>query len=336
MELYRKVRLACRDGMSEGAAARHFGVSRESVRKMLEFSVPPGYRRTAPVRRPKLDGFTGLIDERLRRDRDDDHRKRRHTAKRIFERLRDEHGFTAGYTIVKDYVRAHHRRRREMYVPLAHPPGHGQADFGQAWAFIGGVKRKVHFFAFDLPQSDASYVRAYPVATAEAWVDGHVHAFSFFGGVAFPGDFDGLLAGRDLDEPALVGPPDEGDFGRLNAHDIAVVLRATDAALLICTTLIHGRVESHVSAFRMTDAGDPLCYGRDGSAAWGQIDEEANHRRGDFGCRVRRPCCGRAGPGSLRDRRSGGERGSAQGGSCQASCHRTKLLVPRLDAERAA
>ena len=183
MELYRKVRLACRDGMSERAAARHFGISRESVRKMLEFSFPPGYRRTAPVRRPKLDGFTGLIDEWLGRDRDDDHRKQKHTAKRIFERLRDEHGFTGGYTIVKDYVREHHRRRPEMYVPLVHPPGHGQADFGEAWAYIGGVKRKVHFFAFDLPQSDASYVRAYPAATAEAWFDGHAHAFSFFGTV---------------------------------------------------------------------------------------------------------------------------------------------------------
>ena len=94
MELYRKVRLAGRDAMSERAAARHFGVSRESVRKMLAFSVPPGYRRTAPVRRPKLDGFTGLIDEWLRGDRKDEHRKQRHTAKRIFERLRDEHGFT--------------------------------------------------------------------------------------------------------------------------------------------------------------------------------------------------------------------------------------------------
>ena len=96
MELYRKVRLACRDGMSERAAARHFGISRESVRKMLEFSVPPGYRRTAPMRRPKLDGFTGFIDEWLRGDRKDEHRKQKHTAKRIFERLRDEHGFTGG------------------------------------------------------------------------------------------------------------------------------------------------------------------------------------------------------------------------------------------------
>ena len=183
MELYRKVRLACRDAMSERAAARHFGISRESVGKMLEFSVPPGYRRTAPVRRPKLDGFTGLIDEWLRGDRKDEHRKQRHTAKRIFERLRDEHDCTGGYTIVKDHVREHHRRRREMYVPLVHPPGHAQADFGEAWAFIGGVKQKVHFFAFDLPHSDASYVRAYLAATAEAWVDGHVHAFSFFGTV---------------------------------------------------------------------------------------------------------------------------------------------------------
>ena len=56
VELYRKVRLACRDGMSERAAARHFGISRESVKKMLRFSEPPGYRRRAPVRRPKLDG----------------------------------------------------------------------------------------------------------------------------------------------------------------------------------------------------------------------------------------------------------------------------------------
>ena len=70
-----------------------------------------------------------------------------------------------------------------MFVPLTHPPGHGQADFGEARAVIGGVARKAHFFVFDLPHSDACYVRAYPAATAEAWIDGHVHAFAFFGGV---------------------------------------------------------------------------------------------------------------------------------------------------------
>ena len=101
VQLYRKVRLACREGMSERAAARHFGISRESVRKMLRFSVPPGYRRTAQVRRPKLDGFTELIDQWLEEDRRRP-RKQRHTAKRVFDRLRAEYGFRGSYTIVKD------------------------------------------------------------------------------------------------------------------------------------------------------------------------------------------------------------------------------------------
>ena len=167
MELYRKVRLACRDGMSERAAARHFGVSRESVKKMLSFSVPPGYRRSAPVRRPKLDGFTGIIDQWLREDLGQRARQR-HTAKRVFERLRDEHAFTGGYTIVKDYIREHRRRGREMFVPLHHPPGDAQADFGETTVVIGGVERTARFFAFDPPHSDAGFVRAYPAATAEA------------------------------------------------------------------------------------------------------------------------------------------------------------------------
>jgi transposase len=100
----------------------------------------------------------------------------------VFERLRDEHGFV-GSTIVKDYIREHRRRGREMFVPLQHPPGHAQADFGEATVVIGGVEQTANFFAFDLPHSDASLVRAYPAATAEAWVDGHVHAFAFFGRV---------------------------------------------------------------------------------------------------------------------------------------------------------
>lgn len=168
--------------MSERAAARHFGISRDSVKKIMSFSVPPGYRRTAEIKRPKLGGFTEIIDQWLKEDLSRN-RKQRHTAKRIFERLRDEHGFTAGYTTVKNYVREHERRGREMFVRLAHAPGHAQADFGEALVVIGGVEQKAHFFALDLPHSDACYVRAYPAAVAEAWVDGHVHAFGFFGRV---------------------------------------------------------------------------------------------------------------------------------------------------------
>ncbi len=182
MDLYLKVRLACSEGLSQRAAARHFNISRDSVRKMLSFSSPPGYRREKAIKRPRLDGFTEIIDAWLDGDKDV-HRKQRHTAKRIFERLRDEHGFSGGYTIIKDYVRERGRRGREMFVPLTHPPGDAQADFGEAVVVIEGVEQKAHFFVLELPQSDAYFVRAYPAATAEAWMDGHVHGFAFFGGV---------------------------------------------------------------------------------------------------------------------------------------------------------
>jgi len=94
VELYLKVRLALRDGMSGREAARHFGISRESVKKMVSFSVPPGYRRTAPIKRPKLDGFTETIDRWLGAGVGQ-HRRQRHTAKRVFDRLRRSTGLPA-------------------------------------------------------------------------------------------------------------------------------------------------------------------------------------------------------------------------------------------------
>ena len=104
---------------------------------MLAFSVPPGYRRRRPPARPKLDPFTGIIDGILAED-EGRPRKQRHTSKRIFERLRDEHGYAGGITIVKDYVLARRLRQREVFVPLRHDPGHVQADFGEAQAEIAG------------------------------------------------------------------------------------------------------------------------------------------------------------------------------------------------------
>ena len=97
--------------MSRREAARRFGIDRKTVAKMLAFSVPPGYRRSGPPRRPKLEAFSGIIDRILEEDQGS-HRKQRHTAKKIYERLRDEYGFTGGYTIVKDYVRERRRRSR--------------------------------------------------------------------------------------------------------------------------------------------------------------------------------------------------------------------------------
>ena len=183
VELYGRVRHACHvEGLSLREAARRFGIHRNTVRKMLAFSVPPGYRRRGPPARPRLGAFTAVIDRILEEDRSAP-AKQRHTAKRIHERLRAEHGFAGGYTIVKDYVRERRARVREVFVPLAHPPGHAQADFGEAVAVVGGVERKIHFFCLDLPHSDAGFVKAYPAERLEAFCDGHNAAFAFFGGV---------------------------------------------------------------------------------------------------------------------------------------------------------
>ncbi|MBB6229547.1 transposase [Polymorphobacter multimanifer] len=179
------------EGHSRREAARVFGLSRETVLKMCRFSLPPGYTRTVPVTKPKLGALLPVIDTIMEGDRTGPV-KQRHTAKRIFERLRDEHDFSGGYTVVKDYVRLCRARGRETFVPLAHPPGHGQVDFGEAVAVIGGVRQKIHFFCMDLPQSDACFVKAYPRETTEAFLDGHVSAFAFFGGVPLSLLYDNL------------------------------------------------------------------------------------------------------------------------------------------------
>jgi transposase len=170
------------EGNSRREAARVFGLSRETVSKMCRFSLPPGYRRTRPVAKPKLGALLPVIDAILEADQTTPV-KQRHTAKRIFERLRNEHGYAGGLTVVKDYVRIARGRLRETFVPLAHPPGHAQVDFGEAVGVIGGVRQKMHFFCMDLPHSDAPFVKAYPAETTEAFLDGHVSAFAFFGGV---------------------------------------------------------------------------------------------------------------------------------------------------------
>ena len=183
VELYARVRRAVMvEGMSLREASRVFGLHRDTVRKMLAYSVPPGYRRQNEPRRPKIGPFTGVIDAILEADAQVP-RKQRHTAKRIFERLREEHGFDGQYTIVKDYVRERRRRTQEMFVPLSHAPGHAQCDFGEAVAIIGGAERKVHYLVLDLPHSDGCFIKAYPAETTEAFLDGHVSAFSFLGGV---------------------------------------------------------------------------------------------------------------------------------------------------------
>ena len=83
VDVYLRVRRAVMvEGKSIREVSREFGLHRDTVRKMLAYSVPPGYRRQSPPKRPKLEPYTGVIDwileDDLRRPR-----KQRHTAKRI-------------------------------------------------------------------------------------------------------------------------------------------------------------------------------------------------------------------------------------------------------------
>ncbi len=183
VELYARVRRAVLvEGMSRRVAAREFGLARKTVSKMLAYSVPPGCQRQQPIRRPKLGPWQGAIDAILADDKQRP-RKQRHTAKRILERLRAEHSYTGGYTIVKDYVRAAKLGGREMFIPLTHARGEAQADFGQAQVVIAGRECAAHFMTFDLPHSDDCFVQAFPAETTEAFLEAHAGAFAYFGGV---------------------------------------------------------------------------------------------------------------------------------------------------------
>lgn len=183
VEVYAAVRqFVFVEGRSRREAASVFGLSRDTITKMCRFSAPPGYVRTKPPGKPKLGPLISVIDAILAADLKAPP-KQRHTAMRIFERLKAEHGFGGGYTVVKDYVRAARSRARETFVPLAHAPGHAQVDFGEAIGVIGGVRQKLHVFFMDLPHSDAPFMKAYPAETTEAFLDGHVSAFAFFGGI---------------------------------------------------------------------------------------------------------------------------------------------------------
>jgi transposase len=170
------------DGLSKRAACREYGIHWDTLTKILGHPEPPGYRRTAPRPRPKLDPFLPVIHQIL----DDDKkapRKQRHTARRIFERLRDEHGYTGGLTAVKEAVAARRLCSAEVFVPLAHPPGEAQVDFGEAEVTLDGETATVALFVMTLPYSDAMFVCAFPRECTEAFLEGHVRAFAFFGGV---------------------------------------------------------------------------------------------------------------------------------------------------------
>jgi len=178
------------EGVSKRQIIRETGIHWRTLKKILENSEPPGYRKRQETSRPKLGPYLHRIKEILQADRDAElPKKQRHTAKRIFERLQDE-GYQGGYTVVKDVVRELKQRSREVFVPLQHRPGEAQVDFGYALVKMAGPLRKVAFFVMSLPYSDAVFVMACERECTETFWEGHVRAFRFFQGVPYRISYD--------------------------------------------------------------------------------------------------------------------------------------------------
>lgn len=183
MELWEKVRRAVIvDKRSKRSVCREFGIHWSAMEKMLEHAEPQPHGRSPTRPKPVLGPYLGLIDEMLEVDKTAP-KKQRHTAKRIYDRLCDEHGYTGCETIVRRYVAKKRVRSREVFVPVAHPPGEAQFDFGYSDAKIAGTQRQVAYAVMSLPYSDAFFVKIYPREVTEAFLDAHVRAFEFFGGV---------------------------------------------------------------------------------------------------------------------------------------------------------
>ena len=169
------------EGVSRRQVQRETGLHWKTLTKILGHSEPPGYRQKAPRAKKKLGPYLERIGQILKEDKTLP-KKQRHTAKRIWERLRGE-GYRGGYTAVKEAVRELEQKNREVFVPLAHEPGEAQVDFGQALVRMNGQLRKVAFLVMALPYSDAFFVMAFERECTETFWEGHVRGFEFFGGV---------------------------------------------------------------------------------------------------------------------------------------------------------
>ncbi len=176
---------------SKRSVCRAYKIHWDTLEKILKHSQPPGYRMNAPRKKRALEAFVPILEQILRDDRNAP-RKQRHTAKRLFERLKAEHGYGGGYTVIKDAVRAWRNQHGEVFVPLLHSPGEAQVDFGQAEIEWKGVRSSAAMFAMTLPYSDAIFVCLFPRECTEAFLEGHRRAFEFFGGVPSRISYDNL------------------------------------------------------------------------------------------------------------------------------------------------
>lgn len=171
-------------GKSQRQVAKELGCSRNTVSRMLEDSQIPKYTLTEPRPSPILGPYQEQLEKWVEEDKRKPKKKRR-TARRMYNILREEYGYQGAESTLRWYVgQLRKKARQKLYVLLAYEPGEtAQVDFGEAEVIIAGKSITAQLFVIWLGYSGATFVQAYPAATQEVFFAGHLAGFEFFGGV---------------------------------------------------------------------------------------------------------------------------------------------------------
>lgn len=187
MTVVEHIRKLDAEGLSLREIARRLNVHRDTVAKytgMDNFSPRPP-KKPYDAGHRVLAGLSSVIEGWLADDQGRP-RKQRHTARRVFDRLVDEHGYAGSYTSVQRFIKGWKARRRprsDGYSELVWPPAQAQVDFGQAQVFIAGVATLVHMLVVTFPYSNMRFAQVFGGETAECVCQGLRTIFEHIGGV---------------------------------------------------------------------------------------------------------------------------------------------------------